>query len=541
MSGQGETDFDMCMGVNLHGTLHMLEAARHCGAPRPRFVMASAGATLGSGAPTDYVTKDDVVADSTRATPHTSYGMTKACAELLLSDYSRRSFVDGRAVRLPSVIVRAGAPNAATTSCFSSVVREPLAGVDTVAPIDANVRHAVTSHRTALDALLKMHELPAAAVEAGLGYDRTAFVPCTAVTLSELEAAVRKVVAPSSHAALGNVTYEAQPALSAAVGSFPTKVDASRALALGVSPSLDAEAMVRAYAEDFPSTLAPSVQLQPAAAPVPTPGALAASGGGPPLSVALITGGGTGIGRAVALRLASGGWQRGKETMVALVLTGRRLDVLHETAEAVRDAHGDAVHVLIHPADLTKTADVDSLFGAISSEYGRLDLLFNNAGANVPPTTFDEMSYDDWRRVVNINLDAAFHVARDAYRLMRDQTPQGGRIINNGSISATTPRPGAVAYTASKHAITGLTKSIALDGRAHNVACGQVDYGNVVSAISAGMAVGMPQADGSTRPESRMSQTDAADAVHYMAQLPLSANVLQMTVMASDMPFVGRG
>ena len=191
MSGQGETDFDMCMGVNLHGTLHMLEAARHCGAPRPRFVMASAGATLGSGAPTDYVTKDDVVADSTRATPHTSYGMTKACAELLLSDYSRRSFVDGRAVRLPSVIVRAGAPNAATTSCFSSVVREPLAGVDTVAPIDANVRHAVTSHRTALDALLKMHELPAAAVEAGLGYDRTAFVPCTAVTLSELEAAVR--------------------------------------------------------------------------------------------------------------------------------------------------------------------------------------------------------------------------------------------------------------------------------------------------------------------------------------------------------------
>jgi len=298
---------------------------------------------------------------------------------------------------------------------------------------------------------------------------------------------------------------------------------------------------VRAYAEDFPSTLAPSVQLQPAAAPVPTPGALAASGGGPPLSVALITGGGTGIGRAVALRLASGGWQREKETMVALVLTGRRLDVLHETAEAVRDAHGDAVHVLIHPADLTKTADVDSLFGAISSEYGRLDLLFNNAGANVPPTTFDEMSYDDWRRVVNINLDAAFHVARDAYRLMRDQTPQGGRIINNGSISATTPRPGAVAYTASKHAITGLTKSIALDGRAHNVACGQVDYGNVVSAISAGMAVGMPQADGSTRPESRMSQTDAADAVHYMAQLPLSANVLQMTVMASDMPFVGRG
>jgi NADP-dependent 3-hydroxy acid dehydrogenase YdfG len=143
--------------------------------------------------------------------------------------------------------------------------------------------------------------------------------------------------------------------------------------------------------------------------------------------------------------------------------------------------------------------------------------------------------------VININLDAAFHVARDAYRMMRDQTPQGGRIINNGSISATTPRPAASAYTASKHAITGLTKSIALDGRAHQVACGQIDFGNVVSAISAGMAVGMPQADGSIRAEPRMSQTDAADAVFYMAQLPLTANVLQMTVMATNMPFVGRG
>jgi len=226
---------------------------------------------------------------------------------------------------------------------------------------------------------------------------------------------------------------------------------------------------------------------------------------------------------------------------VGLVLTGRRLEVLQETAQAVAEAHGDAVSVLIHPADLSRPADVASLFDAVGGHFGRLDLLFNNAGANVPPTPFDEMGYDDWRHVVGINLDAAFHVAREAYRMMRDQAPQGGRIINNGSISATTPRPGSVAYTASKHAITGLTKSIALDGRAHGVACGQIDYGNVVSAISAGMAVGMPQADGSTKPESRMSQTDAADAVHYMAALPLSANVLQMTVMATDMPFVGRG
>lgn len=170
-----------------------------------------------------------------------------------------------------------------------------------------------------------------------------------------------------------------------------------------------------------------------------------------------------------------------------------------------------------------------------------LPRLFNNAGANVPPTTVDEMSMADWRNVVGINLDAAFHVARNACIMMKEQSPQGGRIINNGSISATTPRPGSIAYTASKHGVTGLTKSIALDGRAYNVACGQIDYGNVVSAISAGMAVGMPQADGSIKPEPRMTQSDAADAVHYMASLPLSANVLSMTVMATAMPFVGRG
>ena len=167
--------------------------------------------------------------------------------------------------------------------------------------------------------------------------------------------------------------------------------------------------------------------------------------------------------------------------------------------------------------------------------------LFNNAGANVPPTAVDEMSYKDWRNVVGINLDAAFHVARNACVLMKEQSPQGGRIINNGSISAVTPRPGSIAYTASKHGVTGITKSIALDGRPYNIACGQIDYGNVVSAISAGMAVGMPQADGSIKPEPRMSQSEAADAVHYMASLPLSANVLSMTVMATAMPFVGRG
>jgi NAD(P)-dependent dehydrogenase (short-subunit alcohol dehydrogenase family) len=307
------------------------------------------------------------------------------------------------------------------------------------------------------------------------------------------------------------------------------------AFSAGLFPAAKAARAPAAPAVNAPAVNAPVVN---AAASTP---AEAAAAQGKSLSVALITGGGTGIGRAVALRLAAGGWQREAGAQVAIVLTGRRAEVLEETAQEIRKAHGEGVHVLVHAAYLTLAADVKGLFNAVASNFGRLDLLFNNAGANVPPTTFDKMEYDDWRRVININLDAAFHVARDAYRMMRDQTPQGGRIINNGSISATTPRPAASAYTASKHAITGLTKSIALDGRAHQVACGQIDFGNVVSAISAGMAVGMPQADGSIRAEPRMSQTDAADAVFYMAQLPLTANVLQMTVMATNMPFVGRG
>jgi len=199
------------------------------------------------------------------------------------------------------------------------------------------------------------------------------------------------------------------------------------------------------------------------------------------------------------------------------------------------------VETYAHAADLTSETEVNGLFGAIRQRYGRLDLVFNNAGANVPPTPFGDFGLKEWRQIVDINLNAAFHVARESYRVMREQQPQGGRIINNGSISAAVPRPYAAAYTATKHAITGLTKQIALDGREHSVSCGQIDYGNVVSAISAGMAVGMPQADGSIKPEPRMSQADAADAVHYMAALPLSANVLQMTVMASHMPFVGRG
>ena len=541
MSGQGEADFDLCMNVNLYGTLNLLEAARHCGAPRPRFIMASAGATLGAGHPTDFLTKDDTVGDSTRATPHTTYGMTKSCAELLLNDYSRKGFVDYRGVRLPSVLVRAGTPNAATTGCYSGIIREPLAGVDTVMPIGPHVKHAVTSHRKAVESLLRLHDVPAAEVDGVLGFDRTVFVPSLAVSLDELSHAVHDVVTPESRSSLGKVTYDVDEKLSAAVGSFPTKVDSARAQALGLQNDLEVVAMIRQYAEDFPSAIHPAVRLASTeAAAASDAGAGAGSGDA---AVALITGGGTGIGRAVALRLAHGDWAEA-EKPVALILTGRRRELLEETqreVEAVASARGVSVSTLVLPADLTRGSDVDGLFDAVRRTYGRLDLLFNNAGANVPPTRVDEMSMEHWRKVVGVNLDAAFHVAKEAFVMMKEQTPQGGRIINNGSVSADTPRPGSSAYTASKHGVSGLTKSIALDGRALNIACGQIDFGNVVSAISAGMAVGMPQADGSVRPEPRMTTEEAADAVHAMARLPLSSNVLKMTVMATQMPLVGRG
>jgi len=255
-----------------------------------------------------------------------------------------------------------------------------------------------------------------------------------------------------------------------------------------------------------------------------------------------VTGAGSGIGRAVALRLAAGGWQAAGTT-VTIVLTGRRREPLQETADACSATLGCSA-VLVAPADVSKEADVLALFSTIRHECGRLDLLFNNAGVNVRACPLDELSTADWRKVVDTNLTGSFLVAREAFRLMKAQSPQGGRIINNGSISAEVPRPGSAPYTATKHAITGLTKSIALDGRACRVACGQIDYGNVVSSMARDDGDGtrhMLQADGSTKPEPLMAATDAANAVHYMASLPLGANVLSMTVMATAMPYVGRG
>ncbi len=243
--------------------------------------------------------------------------------------------------------------------------------------------------------------------------------------------------------------------------------------------------------------------------------------------VAVITGGGRGIGRAVALTLSGLGW--------TVVVAGRNQDSLDETVAALP---GDGVGVA---ADVSSEAAVAALFATTIEMFGRVDLLFNNAGIAAPAVPIDELTVSQWTDLININVTGSFLCARAAFAQMRDQDPGGGRIINNGSISATTPRPFSAPYTTSKHAITGLTKSLALDGRQHNIACGQIDIGNASSDMGDQMAAGMLQANGSTLGEPTMAVDNVASAVAYMAGLPLDANVLTMTVMATGMPFIGRG
>lgn len=243
--------------------------------------------------------------------------------------------------------------------------------------------------------------------------------------------------------------------------------------------------------------------------------------------VALVTGAGSGIGRAVARRLLVDGW--------AVALAGRRASTLAETAAGFESS------TLIVQTDVSREGDVDACFSAIVQNWSRLDLLFNNAGIFPPGQLIDELSVENWRESVEINLTGAFLCARAAFAQMRRQSPLGGRIINNGSISAHAPRPQSVGYTATKHAITGLTKSLALDGRAFDIACGQIDIGNAASEMTTGFGAGALQANGSRMAEPRMDVADVADAVAYMAGLPLAANVQFMTVMATKMPFVGRG
>ena len=244
--------------------------------------------------------------------------------------------------------------------------------------------------------------------------------------------------------------------------------------------------------------------------------------------VAIVTGAGSGIGRAVSLALLNAGW--------SVALAGRREEQLAATA-----ALGEGAPCLVQPADVADPDSVEALFAATQARFGRLDLLFNNAGTGAPPGPIEDHSIDHWRRVVDVNLTGAFLCTRQAFRLMKAQDPRGGRIINNGSISAHTPRPGSIAYTATKHAITGLTKSAALDGRPFDIACGQIDIGNAATDMTRAIARGVPQADGSLKAEATMDVAAVADAVVYMAGLPLSANVQFMTVMATQMPYVGRG
>ena len=246
--------------------------------------------------------------------------------------------------------------------------------------------------------------------------------------------------------------------------------------------------------------------------------------------VAIVTGAGSGIGRAAALALLAEGY--------AVGLAGRREEALQATAE---QAGANAARALAVATDVSDSGSVQALFAKVKDTFGRVDVLFNNAGINVPSTSFGDLSDDHWRSVVEINLTGAFFCAREAFRVMRDQSPQGGRIINNGSISAHVPRPGSAPYTATKHAITGLTRSIALDGRPFDIACGQIDIGNAATEMAARMAKGVPQADGSTKVEPLMDVRHVASTVVHMASLPLDANVQFVTVMATKMPFIGRG
>jgi NAD(P)-dependent dehydrogenase (short-subunit alcohol dehydrogenase family) len=246
--------------------------------------------------------------------------------------------------------------------------------------------------------------------------------------------------------------------------------------------------------------------------------------------IAIVTGAGSGIGRAVALALLREGY--------SVALASRRPDALAETAARAGAAAARAVAV---PTDVTEPASVAELFAKTQEAFGRLDLLFNNAGTGAPPVPLDKLTPEQWRKVVDVNLTGAFLCTREAFRQMKSQTPRGGRIINNGSISAHAPRPHSAPYTAAKHGITGLTKSAALDGRAYDIACGQIDIGNAATEMTARMAAGVPQANGTVEPEPTIEVEHVARAVVYMANLPLDANVLFMTVMATKMPFVGRG
>ena len=248
------------------------------------------------------------------------------------------------------------------------------------------------------------------------------------------------------------------------------------------------------------------------------------------IKVALVTGAGTGVGRAAALALHKGGF--------AVVLAGRRKDMLEETVSL---APKGGPKLLVVPSDVADAAQVKALFEATKREFGRLDVLFNNAGIGAPRVPFEELKLEDWKRCVDVNLTGSFMCAQEAFRMMKEQQPMGGRIINNGSISSHSPRPDTIAYTATKHAMTGLTKSLSLDGRKYDIACGQIDIGNADTPLAGRMKHGVPQPRGDIMAEAVFDAEHTGSAVAYMASLPLDTNVQFMTIMATKMPFIGRG
>ena len=246
--------------------------------------------------------------------------------------------------------------------------------------------------------------------------------------------------------------------------------------------------------------------------------------------ISIVTGAGTGVGKSASLALADEGW--------TIVLAGRRKDPIEAVANEIKSRGGNASAIV---TDTSDTKSVRGLFEETKRAFGRLDLLFNNAGTNAPGVSLEDLSFEQWTNVVNVNLTGVFLCTQEAFRLMKAQTPMGGRIINNGSISAHVPRPGSAPYTATKHAVTGLTRSTSLDGRKYNIACGQIDIGNALTEMAARMTKGVPQADGSIQVEPVMDVSNVGKTVAHMASLPMDANVQFVTVMATNMPFIGRG